>query len=192
MGQVLEFPAEPRQRDYLTPEETEQFLKASKHGRHGVRHYAMMLMCYRHGLRATELTEMQLDQIALKSAHFSCERLKGSLSTHQRIEGAESRAIRAWLRVREEHSYQHTPCVFLGERGPFTRQALNYLVAQIGRRASLILHVHPHMLRHSTGYALANKGLDTRLVQDFLGHRNIQHTVRYTKTAAKRFEGIWR
>src|SRR5262249_16267892 len=203
MGQVLEFPAEhhnvksaPRTkrtgRDYLTPEEMSKFLEASKKGRHGVRDYAMMLMAYRHGLRATELTEMTLDQIDLKSAHFFCKRKKGSLDTHQTIDGDESRAIRAWLRVREQHPYRHTPCVFLSEGGPFTRQALNYLVGEIGKRASLIVHVHPHVLRHSCGYALANKGLDTRLVQDFLGHRNIQHTVRYTKTAAKRFEKVWR
>ena len=129
MGHVLEFPAEPRNvksaspskpkpHDYLTPEEMEQFLKASKHRRHGVRDYAMLLMCYRHGLRATELTEMRLDQIDLKSAHFSCERLKGSLSTHQTIEGDESRAIRAWLRVREEHPYRHTPYHPEGPHGP--------------------------------------------------------------------------
>jgi site-specific recombinase XerD len=203
MGHVLEFPAEPRnvkseptskrtRRDYPTPEEMAQFLRAAKQGRHGIRDYAMMLMCYRHGLRASELTEMRLEQIDLKSAHFACERKKGSLDTQQPIEGDESRAIRAWLRVREAHPYRHTNRVFLSERGPFTRQAVNYLVAQIGRRASLIVHVHPHMLRHSCGFALANKGLDTRLVQDWLGHQNIQHTVRYTKTAAKRFERVWR
>jgi len=132
MGHVLEFPAEPRnvksapqgkpkQRDYLTPEEMDQFLKAAKKGRHGVRDYAMMLMCYRHGLRASELTEMRLDQIDLKSAHFACERKKGSLNTQQAIEGDESRAIRAWLRVREEHPYRQTKWSFtfiFAHKGP--------------------------------------------------------------------------
>jgi type 1 fimbriae regulatory protein FimB len=201
MGHVFQLPAEHRKvkgvgkrqsRDYLTPDEMDLFLKASKGGRHGVRDYAMMLMMYRHGLRASELTDMRLDQIDLKSGHFLCRRKKGSLNTQQGIEGDESRAIRAWYRLREQHPYQATPYVFLSERGPFTRQALNYLVSEIGRHASLIIHVHPHMLRHSCGFALANKGLDTRLVQDFLGHKNIQHTVRYTKTAAKRFESVWR
>ena len=72
------------------------------------------------------------------------------------------------------------------------RQAVNYLVAEIGKRAKLRFHVHPHMLRHSTGYYLANRGYDTRLVQDYLGHKNIAYTVRYTRTAAIRFEGLWR
>jgi len=203
MGQVIEIHPEHRNvksaprvkrqgRDYLTPEEMTTFLESSKKGRHGVRDYAMMLMCYRHGLRASELTAMTLAQVDLNSAHFFCTRKKRSLDTQQTIEGDESRAIRAWLRVRENHPYRNIPNVFLSERGPFTRQALNYLVGAIGKRASLIVRVWPHMLRHSCGYALANKGLDTRLVQDFLGHRNIQHTVRYTKTAAKRFEKVWR
>ena len=73
-----------------------------------------------------------------------------------------------------------------------TRQAVNYLAAAIGERAGLGFHVHPHMFRHSTGYYLANRGHDTRLVQDYLGHRNIAHTVRYSRTAAARFEGLWR
>jgi type 1 fimbriae regulatory protein FimB len=73
-----------------------------------------------------------------------------------------------------------------------TRQAVNYLVAQTGKRAKLRFHVYPQMLRHSTGYYLANRNHDTRLVQDYLGHKNIAHTVRYTRTAASRFEGLWR
>jgi site-specific recombinase XerD len=82
-------------------------------------------------------------------------------------------------------------CGFLSERGPMTRQAVNYLVAVIGKGAGLSVHVHPHMLRHSCGYALANKGCDTRLIQDYLGHRNIRHTQLYTRTSAARFERLW-
>jgi type 1 fimbriae regulatory protein FimB len=119
-----------------------------------------------------------------------------SVPTHSRslplaLAGDELRALRAWLRVRDAHAYRHLPYVFLSERGPCTRQMFNYLLAMIGERAGLLMHVHPHMLRHSCGYALANQGRDTRLIQDYLGHRNVQHTVRYTRTAAARFEGLW-
>ena len=93
--------------------------------------------------------------------------------------------------MREQHPSRHLPYVFLSERGPCTRQMFNYLVATIGERAGLLMHVHPHMLRHSCGYYLANKGYDTRLIQDYLGHKNIQHTVRYTRAASTRFEGLW-
>ncbi len=103
-------------------------------------------------------------------------RKKGSLSTHQPIEGDELRALRAWLRERSLRADARSPCLLLSERGPFTRQAVNYIVLQAGERARLPFRVHPHMLRHSTGFYLANKGRDTRLIQDYLGHRNIEHT----------------
>lgn len=100
-------------------------------------------------------------------------------------------SLRAWLPERERHRNARSTYLFLSERGPMTRQTVNYLVGEIGKRAKLGFHVHPHMLRHSTGYYLANRGYDTRLVQDYLGHKNISHTVRYTRTAAARFEGLW-
>jgi type 1 fimbriae regulatory protein FimB len=179
-------------RDYLTAHEIELCLKAAKQGRHGVRDSAMVRLAYRHGLRVSELVGMRLDQLDWSTAHLWVARQKGSLSTQHPLDGDELRALRAWLRVRAEHPYRHLPSVFLSERGPCTRQMFNYLVAAIGQRAGLLMHVHPHMLRHSCGYALANKGYDTRLIQDYLGHRNVQHTVRYTRTAAARFEGLWR
>jgi site-specific recombinase XerD len=84
------------------------------------------------------------------------------------------------------------PWLFLTERGDqLTRFALNYLVRVAGERAGLGFSVHPHMLRHGCGYALANRGYDLRLIQDYLGHRSPYHTMRYTRTAASRFEGLW-
>lgn len=175
----------------------DKFLLATRKGnngrqaKHAVRDYAMMLLIYRHGLRVSELTDMKLNQIDLNAGTVWIERKKGSLSTQQPLRGDEIRALRAWYRVRDQHSMKHLPYVFLSERGPFTRQAINYLCDEIGKRAELSIHVNPHMLRHSTGFTLANKGYDTRILQDFLGHKNIQHTVRYTATAAARFEGLW-
>ena len=179
-------------KDFLTEAEMKRFLDAARHGRHGLRNHALMLMAFRHGLRVSEVIDLRMKDIDLETARLYVHRKKGSLSTHQPIEGDELRAIRAWLRERELRPDARSPYFFLSERGPFTRQAVNYLVAQAGKRAKLRFHVHPHMLRHSTGYYLANRNHDTRLVQDYLGHRNIAHTVRYTRTAASRFEGLWR
>ena len=180
-------------KDYLTESEIAQFLGAAKLGRHGVRDYCMMLLAYRHGLRVSELIDIRTADVDMMTARLFVRRIKGSLSTSQPIEGDELRAIRAWQRRRSLDSRAaHSPYLFLSERGPFTRQALNYIVQQIAQRAELGFQVHPHMLRHSTGFYLANKGLDTRLIQDYLGHRNIVHTTRYTRTAASRFEGLWR
>jgi type 1 fimbriae regulatory protein FimB len=181
-----------RAKDFLTEAEMKRFLDAARGARHGARDHAMMLMTFRHGLRVSELVDLRLKDMDLETARLYVRRKKGSLSTHQPIEGDELRALRLWLRERERRSDARSTYLFLSERGPMTRQAVNYLVAQSGKRAKLRFHVHPHMLRHSTGYYLANRNYDTRLVQDYLGHRNIAHTVRYTRTAAVRFEGLWR
>jgi integrase len=136
--------------------------------------------------------DLRLKDIDLGSSRLYVRRKKGSLSTHQPIKGYELRALRAWLREREQRPDTRSSYLFLSERGPMTRQAVNYLVHETGKRAGLPFHVHLHMLRHSTGYYLANRNYDARLVQDYLGHKNIAHTVRYIRTAAVRFEGLWR
>ncbi len=179
-------------KNFLTESEMKKFLAAARKGRHGARDFCLMLVAYRHGMRVSELVDVRLKDIDLETARIFVRRLKGSLSTHQPIEGDELRALRAWLRQREAYPNADSNYLFLSERGPLTRQAINYLVKEIGKRAKLNFDVNPHMLRHSTGYYLANRGYDTRLIQDYLGHKNITHTVRYTRTAASRFENLWR
>lgn len=179
-------------KNFLTENEMKKFLTSARKGRHSVRDYCLMLVAYRHGLRVSELIDIRLKDIDLETGRLFIRRVKGSLSTHQPIEGDELRSIRAWLRQREHYPNASSNYLFLSERGPLTRQAVNYLTGEIGKRANLLFKVNPHMLRHSTGYYLANKGYDTRLIQDYLGHKNISHTVRYTRTAASRFENLWR
>lgn len=175
-------------KNYLTPAEMERFLAAARKTRNGVRNFAMMLLCYRHGLRVRELVGLlRVADLDLEAATIHVRRQKGSVSTQQPMAGDELRAVRAWLRIRP---VSNSPLLFISTRGPLTRQAVNYLCAQIGELASLGW-VHPHMLRHSCGYFLANKGSDTRLIQDWLGHRSINNTMLYTRTCAKRFEGLW-
>jgi site-specific recombinase XerD len=181
-----------RGKNFLTEAEMKRFLEAARRGRHGVRDHLLMLLAYRHGLRVSELVDVRFKDLDLESGRIFVRRKKGSLSTHQPLEGDEMRALRAYLSEREQRSDARSTYLFLSERGPMTRQAINYLAKEIGERAKLRFRVHPHMLRHSTGYYLANQGYDTRLVQDYLGHKNIAHTVKYTRTAATRFEGLWR
>jgi type 1 fimbriae regulatory protein FimB len=180
-----------RPKDFLTEAEMSRLLTAAKQSRYGSRDYTLILLAYRHGLRVSELVGMRLDQVNLHEGRVWVKRLKGSLDTDQPLQGDTLRALRQWLRDRESMRWKDLPWLFVSERGGMSRKAVNYLVAEASTRAGLPLHVHPHMLRHSCGYALANKGWDTRLIQDYLGHQNIQHTVRYTRTAAKRFEGLW-
>lgn len=183
--------ADGEKRNFLTRSEIAALLKAAKRGRHGERDYYMLLAAYRHGYRVTELVTARLADLDLGSGRIYVRRSKGSLSTQHPMEGDEMRAARAWLRRREEMPAADSPYLFLGERGPLTRQAVNYILTATAKRAGVEIRVHPHILRHSCGYELANRGLDTRLVQDWLGHANIHHTVRYTRTAAARFQGIW-
>jgi hypothetical protein len=140
------------------------------------------------GDRAHHIVLMYLNNIHnLKQARLTVNRSKNSLSTEQPLAGDELRAIKRYLATREDK----LPWLFLSEREqPMTRQAVNYLIREAGERAKLG-RVWPHMLRHSCGYALANKGADFRVIQDYLGHRDPRHTVRYTRTSARRFEGLW-
>ena len=142
-----------------------------------------------HGLRAAELVDLRWDQIEFETGTLHVRRAKaGTPATHP-ILGDELRALRRLKRKQTPAS----PFVFTSERGaPFTTGGFARLVERAGVGAKLGFKAHPHMLRHACGYALANAGHDTRALQAYLGHRNIQHTVRYTELSPERFKNFWR
>jgi site-specific recombinase XerD len=176
-----------RRKDFLGEAEMTSLLKAARKSRHGVRDHLLILMMYRHGLRVSEATALRREHVNLKEARTWIPRLKNGLSVEQPVAGDELRAIKRWLAMRQDH----LPWLFISERKqPFTRQAVNYIVAGAATRAGLV-NVHPHTLRHSCGFSLANRGHDLRLIQDYLGHRDPKHTAHYTRVAASRFDGLW-
>jgi type 1 fimbriae regulatory protein FimB/type 1 fimbriae regulatory protein FimE len=180
--------AATRGREHLTPDEVETLADAAARiGRHGARDALMIRMAFRHGLRVAELVGLRRDQLDLDGGRLHVRRVKrGTPATHP-IAGWEIRALRKVLRL-----YPDGPYVFASERGgPLTDSAVRKIVARAGQAAGLSFPAHPHMLRHATGFKLANDGQDTRAIQHYLGHRNIQHTVRYTALAADRFKSFW-
>src|SRR6201993_1336022 len=181
--------AELRTREYLTDAEVAQLTEAAKANRYGHRDATMILVAYRHGFRAAELVDLQWNQIDFEAATLAVRRVKkGSPSTHP-IRGDELRALRRLAREQDPKS----PFVFTSERGaPFTTAGFARMIERAGEAADLGFKAHPHMLRHACGFALANKGHDTRALQAYLGHKNIQHTVRYTELSPTRFKNFWR
>ncbi len=177
-----------RSREYLTREEVDALMSAAgKVGRHQLRDRTLILMTYRHGLRVSEAVDLKWDQIDLKAGRIHVNRLKnGNAATHF----LEGDAIRALRRVRRE--YTGSPFVFSTERGgPLSRSTVNKLVERAGQLAGISFPVHPHMLRHACGFYLADRGVDTRTIQDYLGHKSIQHTVKYTQLTPHKFKGLW-
>jgi type 1 fimbriae regulatory protein FimB/type 1 fimbriae regulatory protein FimE len=180
--------ADYRSREYLTEQEVNQLIDVTrKVGRHGHRDSTLIMLAYRHGLRVNELVSLRWDQIDLKLGLIHINRLKhGTPSVHP-LRGPELRALRGLQR-----EYSNLPYVFCSERkAPLTDDAVRKIIGRAGREAKFPFSVHPHMLRHACGYKLAQAGEDTRAIQHYLGHRNIQHTVRYTQLSSERFKDFW-
>jgi integrase len=177
-----------RTREHLTEREVERLIEAAKDNRRGHRDATMLLLAFRHGLRASELIDLRWEQIDLKGGVLHVRRVKqGSPATHP-LTGRELRALR-----RLEREASGSPFVFVSERGaPFSTRGFQAMVERAGKVAGFDMKIHPHMLRHACGYKLANEGVDTRTIQSYLGHKSIQHTVRYTELAPTRFKGLWR
>jgi integrase len=181
--------AELRTREHLTPDEVEKLIAAAKANRHGHRDGLMILMAFRHGLRAAEICDLRWEQVDWKAANLHVRRVKnGTPATHP-IRGDELRA----LRRHQRDSGASSEFVFVSERGaPLSPAGFARMVERAARSAGLAIKAHAHMLRHATGYKLANDGHDTRALQAYLGHRNIQNTTRYTALAPGRFKGFWK
>jgi integrase len=175
-----------RPREHLTEAEIERLMTvARQNGRDGHRDATAILVTYRHGLRSSELVDLQWDQIDFVHKTIRINRVKnGTGSTHY-LGNSELRALR---RLQRENP--PGPHVFVSERGgPVTTAWFRKMMARLGERAKMPFLIHPHMLRHSCGFKYANEGKDTRSLQAYLGHRNIQSTVRYTAMAPDRFRG---
>ncbi len=176
-------------RDHLTASEVKLLIEAVKNngGWYSYRNSILILMLYRHGLRRREASRLRWSDVDLKEGTIYIRRIKGSRSGRHPLQGDEMRALKKLKR-----DYFPSPFVFTSNRHtPLSERTISHIVHQAGLWAGFDFPVHAHLLRHACGYYLANKGIDTRTIQDYLGHANIQNTVRYTQLSAARFEGLW-
>jgi type 1 fimbriae regulatory protein FimB/type 1 fimbriae regulatory protein FimE len=141
-----------RQREYLTEAEVERLIEgARERGGNGARDAAAILLAYRHGLRAQELCSLRWAQIDLRHGRLHVNRAKGGIESVHPLHGPELRALRPLQ--------SNSPYVFTTEAGtPVTTAWFLRMIQRTGVAAKLPFPVHPHMLRHSTGYKLANDG----------------------------------
>ena len=178
-----------RTREHLTEAEMAKLLAALKANRHGHRDWLIGLLIYRHGFRVSEACDLRWDDLDLPKRTITVRRLKGSNDSVHFLERDELAGLK-------RYSVSKTPkpaYVFVNERGqPFGRMGIARMIERAGEAAKLPFPVHVHMLRHSTGYALAGKGMDTRRLQHYLGHASITNTVRYTAMSPEPFKDIWK
>jgi type 1 fimbriae regulatory protein FimB/type 1 fimbriae regulatory protein FimE len=176
-----------RTREYLTEAEVEQLLEAAGKSRNPTRDRLLILLAFRHALRVSELVDVKVEQLDLKAATIHIRRAKNGTPGIHGLQGDELRLIRALLRENPNSSF-----LFLSERkAPLSIDGAQRLIERLGVAAGFAFPIHVHMLRHSAGYALAGRGVDTRTLQAFMGHRSIASTVVYTAVADKRVRNIW-
>jgi type 1 fimbriae regulatory protein FimB/type 1 fimbriae regulatory protein FimE len=176
-----------RRREYPTESEIEKLLTAAGKSRNPNRDRLLVLMAYCHALRVSELVDLRVDQIDLTAATIHIRRAKNGTPGIHGLQGDELRLIRTVIR----DNGPDCRFLFISERGaPLSIDGAQKLIERLGPLAGLP-RLHAHMLRHSAGYALAGRGVDTRTLQAFMGHRSIANTVIYTAVADKRLRNIW-
>lgn len=182
--------ADVRTREYLTEPEVTQLTETARRARSRYAHRdsTMILLCFRHAMRVSELVRLRWSDVDFTTERLNVRRLKGSISGVHPIAGDELRALRK-LRTANPQA-EH---IFTSERGaPLSAAAFRKMLSRLSARAGMAgLKIHPHALRHSCGYALVNKGTDTRTLQEYMGHASITNTVRYTALNAGRFDRLW-
>ena len=179
-----------RPREYLYEHEVEALIDAAKKTDYSVRNQTLIMLCYRHGLRSTEACNMQWSQIDFENYRIHVNRIKNSDSSVQPLRDREIVLLRRLFKERKGDQQ----FLFMTRFGTkFNNALFNKLMFKLGVDAGLLIpKIHPHMLRHSTGYKLANEGFDLRIIQDYLGHKNINNTVLYTKLSEKKFDSVFR
>ncbi len=181
-----------KQRKYLTQSEVELLLAEAGRSSTPERDCCLLYLSFIHGFRVSEVCALRLTDVNLQDRSLHITRMKNGFSTIHPIQKDEVQILKAWLKVRNCLPGAESEWLFVSRQGKgLTRQRAWQVIKYLGERAGIEVSSHPHMLRHACGFALADRGVDTRLIQDYLGHKNIRHTVIYTASNAERFRNIW-
>lgn len=180
---------ETRTREFLTESEVKSLQKAANKGKFGLRNSTMIMMAFRHGFRVSELITLKWEQIDLASGQLFVRRLKNGIDATHPLGAAELRAL---ARLKREQGESGGGYVFSSVQGvPMTPSNVRKILDATCDNTDIDMKIHPHMLRHACGHYLANKGQDTRSIQVYMGHANIQNTTLYTDISSDRFKNFF-
>jgi type 1 fimbriae regulatory protein FimB/type 1 fimbriae regulatory protein FimE len=170
---------------YLTERQVKQLID-SIDGKHKNRDQTAILICFRHGLRESELLALTWEDVDLDQGKIFCQRLKGGYSSYHPLQGDEERRLR---RLQREYNSRWLFPTIIGS--PLAPRSFRDKVKQYGRK--LGWRINAHLLRHSCGYHLNAQGLNARWIQDYLGHKSYASTIQYTEVDPDQFRLIqWR
>ncbi len=174
-------------RNYLREDEIEAMIDACKCNRYAVRDQLVILLSFRHGLRSIELVGLLWSDIDLDGRVMHIRRAKGSTDGAHPLSNREVILLERSRWVPDAKAFVLTTKA----RKPMSRRLVRHIVATAGREAGIPFPVSPHMLRHSCGYWLSDKGADLRVIQTYLGHVNVQNTTGYVALSAHRYRELY-
>lgn len=178
-----------RSREYLLESEVDTVISAAKKSRHGLRDSTLILLSYRHGLRVSEAINLKWEDLDLALGSLHVKRLKKGKSGRHPLKKVEVIALNKLKKLATKES-KH---IFISQMGlPLSDRTCEKIIEKAGIIAGLPFPIHPHMLRHSCGYYLANLGIDTRAIAEYLGHTSLNNAYRYTAIAPSRFNDFWK
>jgi type 1 fimbriae regulatory protein FimB/type 1 fimbriae regulatory protein FimE len=179
--------AATRTREHLLPDEVERLLKAVRGNRNPARDHALILLMFRRALRVSEAIRLKWSDVDLPNERIYVRRLKNGVPSTQPLSGIELRALKQLRRRHPNSSW-----VFLSERGaPMTRRNAHSIVARAGKNAKLGFPVHPHQLRHALGFYMSEKGVPTRSLAAYMGHKNLNNSAIYAALSSTHFNDWW-
>jgi type 1 fimbriae regulatory protein FimB/type 1 fimbriae regulatory protein FimE len=165
----------------------DRLLKATRKNRNAARNYALLLVMFRRALRVTEACRLRWADVDLPGERIFIKRLKSGVNSTQPLSGIELRYLKQLRRKNPNSSW-----VFLSERGsPMTRRNVHAIVSKAGRDAKIGFPVHPHNLRHALGFYMSEKGVPTRSLAGYMGHRNLNNTAIYAALSSNHFQDWW-